>query len=129
MNERASTFLMFEGRAEEALALYRAAFPAAEVGAVQRHGDGPAQGQILRAELTIAGHALALFDSPAHHAFTFTPSVSLFIDCADEAVFDQRFALLSAGGGVLMAPASYGFSRKFTWIQDRFGVSWQLNLP
>lgn len=128
MGERVTTFLMFEGKAEEALALYRQAFPAAEVGPIERHGEGPAQGQILRAEITVAGHALRLFDSPAPHAFTFTPAISLFVDCADEAALDRRFALLS-GGAVLMAPGDYGFSRKFAWIQDRFGVSWQLNLP
>jgi predicted 3-demethylubiquinone-9 3-methyltransferase (glyoxalase superfamily) len=64
-----------------------------------------------------------------HHAFTFTPSLSLFVDCAGEDALDRRFAALSDGGQVLMPPADYGFSRKFAWVQDRFGVSWQLNLP
>lgn len=64
--------------------------------------------------------------SPAKHAFTFTPSVSLFVGCADEAELDKALAALSEGGGVLMPPNNYGFSRKFTWVNDRFGVSWQL---
>jgi predicted 3-demethylubiquinone-9 3-methyltransferase (glyoxalase superfamily) len=29
---------------------------------------------------------------------------------------------------VLMPPNNYGFSKKFGWLNDRFGVSWQLNL-
>ena len=82
----------------------------------------------MRAEFTIAGHRLACIDSPVGNAFTFTPSSSLFVECADEAELDRAFAALSAGVGVLMPPGNYGFSRKFAWVTDRFGVSWQLNL-
>ena len=44
------------------------------------------------------------------------------------ATFDRLFATLSEDGGVLMPPGNYGRSRNFAWINDRFGVSWQLNL-
>ena len=37
-------------------------------------------------------------------------------------------AALSRDGAVLMPLGGYGFSQLFTWINDRFGVSWQLNL-
>jgi predicted 3-demethylubiquinone-9 3-methyltransferase (glyoxalase superfamily) len=67
-------------------------------------------------------------DSPVKHDFTFTPAMSLFVDCADEAEIDALFAKLSEGGKVLMPLAAYPFSRKFGWLSDRFGVSWQLNL-
>jgi predicted 3-demethylubiquinone-9 3-methyltransferase (glyoxalase superfamily) len=64
-----------------------------------------------------------------HHPFTFTPAMSLFVDCESEAELDAAFGTLSAGGQVLMPPSNYGFSAKFAWVSDRFGVSWQLNLP
>ena len=38
-----------------------------------------------------------------------------------------RDAALSDEGAVLMPPGDYGFSRRFAWVNDRFGVSWQLN--
>ena len=68
-------------------------------------------------------------DSFVEHAFTFTPSMSLFVDCDDRAQLDRAFERLSEQGKVLMPPAAYGFSTWFAWVQDRFGVSWQLNLP
>jgi predicted 3-demethylubiquinone-9 3-methyltransferase (glyoxalase superfamily) len=123
------TQLMFEGKAEEAMTLYVSLF-GGSVGAVQKYGPGGPgpEGSIMRAEFTIAGHRLACIDSPAKHAFTFTPSASLFVECADEADLDKAFATLSDGGAVMMPPNNYGFSTKFTWVSDRFGVSWQLNL-
>jgi uncharacterized glyoxalase superfamily protein PhnB len=55
--------------------------------------------------------------------------MSLFVDCDSAAVLDAAFAQLAEGGQILMPIASYGFSQRFGWCCDRFGVSWQLNLP
>jgi predicted 3-demethylubiquinone-9 3-methyltransferase (glyoxalase superfamily) len=120
---------MFEGRAEEAMTLYVSLFQGT-VASVAKYGPGEhgREGTIKRAEFTIAGHRLACIDSPIQHAFTFTPAASLFVECQDEAEFEAAFGALSSGGSVLMPPGDYGFSRKFAWLNDRFGVSWQLNL-
>ena len=72
--------------------------------------------------------ALALY-AAVKHAFTFTPSISLFVDCRSAAMLDAAFAQLADGGHVYMRIANYGFSQRFGWCSDRFGVSWQLNLP
>ena len=55
--------------------------------------------------------------------------MSLFVDCQSDAEIERLAAALGEGGTVLMELADYGFSRRFTWLNDRFGVSWQLNLP
>jgi predicted 3-demethylubiquinone-9 3-methyltransferase (glyoxalase superfamily) len=55
--------------------------------------------------------------------------MSLFVDCSDEAQLEHLYAALSEGGQVLMELGDYGFSRRFGWVNDRFGVSWQINLP
>ena len=68
-------------------------------------------------------------DSSVKHDFAFTPAISFFITCDSEAEIDNLFAKLSEDGGVFMPPDNYGFSKKFAWVSDRFGVSWQLNLP
>jgi uncharacterized glyoxalase superfamily protein PhnB len=57
------------------------------------------------------------------------PSFSFLLDGADEAQFDAIWAGLAEGGTALMPVADYGWSQKFGWLNDRFGVSWQINLP
>jgi predicted 3-demethylubiquinone-9 3-methyltransferase (glyoxalase superfamily) len=54
--------------------------------------------------------------------------MSIFVECDNEAELDRVFAALGEGGKILMPPGNYGFSTKFGWCNDRFGVSWQINL-
>jgi predicted 3-demethylubiquinone-9 3-methyltransferase (glyoxalase superfamily) len=125
-----TTFLMFEGAAEEAMHSYVSLFPRSRVVSVDRYGPGEPgkEGSVKRAIFEINDARLMCIDSPIPHAFTFTPAISLFVECDDREQLDRAFAGLSAGGRVLMPPDSYGFSQWFAWTQDKYGVSWQLNL-
>lgn len=125
-------FLMFQGRhAEAAMNLYVSLF---EDGAVLevtrwRKGEQGAEGGVKLARFTAAGQSVLASGSPVEHAFDFTPSWSFFVDCASGDEQERLFEKLSEGGSVMMPLDDYGFSRRFAWISDRFGVSWQLNLP
>ncbi len=128
---KATPFLMFTGRAEEALVLYRDLFDDAEFDVVQRYGpEGPgAEGSIMHARLRIGDQVLIAFDSPPVHEFDFTPSLSLFVSCDSEEEIDRLFAGLGQDGFVMMPLSTeYGFAAKYAWLSDRFGVSWQLSL-
>jgi predicted 3-demethylubiquinone-9 3-methyltransferase (glyoxalase superfamily) len=128
---KVAPFLMFTGRAQEALDLYLTVFDDAEVVAVQRYGpEGPgAEGTIMHATFRIGDQVLMAIDSPPVHAFDFTPSLSLFVTCASEDEIDRLFAGLSEGGFVMMPLSTeHGFAAKYAWLSDRFGVSWQLSL-
>lgn len=129
-SQKITTFLMFEGNAEKAMDFYRSLFDDAEVVTLSRYGaDGPGtEGTVQHATFTLAGQQFMCIDSPAHHEFTFTPAVSLFVQCESEAEIDRLYAALAEGGGELMPLGNYGFSIKFGWVNDRFGVSWQLSL-
>jgi predicted 3-demethylubiquinone-9 3-methyltransferase (glyoxalase superfamily) len=129
MPRSVSTFLMFEGKAEEAMNLYVSLFPGSEIKSVERYGAGEdgVEGSVKRADFTVAGHPLVCIDSPIKHGFSFTPAVSLFINCESEVELDEAFGKLSVDGHLLMPPGNYGFSKKFVWLNDRYGVSWQLN--
>lgn len=122
-------FLMFEGCAEEAMTFYAGLVPRSEVVRVDRYDDsgpGPA-GSVRLAEFVLDGLHVRCSDSFVHHAFGFTPALSLFVTCAAEAEVDRLADALGAGGAVLMPAGDYGFSRRFAWVNDRFGVSWQLS--
>ena len=123
-------FLMFEGKAEEAMTFYVGLIPDSRVISIQRYGAGGpgAEGSVMMATFSLGGLTVMCNDSSVKHAFTFTPSTSLFLACRTEEEIDRLAAALGEGGQMLMALANYGFSRKFTWVNDRFGVSWQLNL-
>lgn len=125
---RIRPFLMFQGgTAAAAIDKYLAAFPGASVVSLTPHPE-PATG-IMLAELDLAGLRVPVSDSAVKHAFDFTPSTSLFVDVADRVVLERLVAELGEGGATLMPLGEYGFSTAFAWVNDRFGVSWQLNLP
>ena len=130
MSTTVRPFLMFTGQAEEALGFYVANLPDSAIVSLARFGAGEPgkEGTVKRALVRLAGQEVMAIDSPPVHAFTFTPSVSLFVDCADEAEIDRLYAAFIEGGSALMPLGSYGFSKKFGWLNDRFGVSWQFNL-
>lgn len=127
---RITPFLMFEERrAEEAVRFYVATFPGAELLELVPHpADPPGSAGLLRGRWRVAGQEFLAFDSPAPHGFGFTPSVSFFVELAGREEFEAVAARLAEGGTWLMPPGEYGFSARFGWVSDRFGVSWQLNL-
>ncbi len=125
-------FLMFQGAvAEAAMTLYTSLFADGEVLEISRYGaGGPGpEGSIVQAAFRIAGQTVRCSDSPVPHAFDFTPSSSLFVTCESAEQLAKLAEALSEGGKWLMPVNNYGFSRSFGWLNDRFGVSWQLNLP
>ena len=127
---QATPFLMFTGRAEEALGFYAATVPDSRIDSIDRYGadEQGREGSVRFAEATIAGLRVFAIDSPPVHAFDFTPSFSLMLDCADRTEFDSLVEALGQGGGLLMAPDDYGFCTRYAWLNDRFGVSWQVRL-
>ena len=121
-------FLMFEGAAEAAMNFYMAVFPSSTIDNITRFGaGGPGrEGSVMQATMSLKGQKLFFFDSPVKHAFTFTPSISLMVDCDSAAEVDRLFTALSDQGKTLMPLDAYPFARRFAWVNDRFGVSWQL---
>ncbi|MGN6612831.1 MAG: VOC family protein [Angustibacter sp.] len=131
MATTATPFLMFQNAdAEEAMTFYTDLFDDGRVLDVAKYGaDGPGpEGTIMVARFAIAGQEIRCSDSPVQHGFGFTPSVSLWVEAESDDELDRLFTALSDGGGILMPLGDYGFSRRFGWLNDRFGVSWQLNL-
>lgn len=125
MIRTAAPFLMFQGKCEEALTFYVQAIPGARITAMDRKPDGT----VAMARLSIAGLEIMANDSPPVHDFDFTPSTSTFLIVDKARDVDALAAALGEGGKLLMPANNYGFSQRFGWVQDRYGVSWQINLP
>jgi predicted 3-demethylubiquinone-9 3-methyltransferase (glyoxalase superfamily) len=126
----ARPFLMFQGgSAQAALDLYFATLPDSRMVRVEHYAQGEPGpvGSIKVAVFTLCGREFMCSDSPIRHGFTFTPSSSTFVEFDSVAELERVFGILSEGGQVLMPLDNYGFSQRFGWINDRFGVSWQLN--
>ncbi|MFJ8526459.1 VOC family protein [Bacillus sp. NPDC094106] len=128
--QKITTFLMFDGNAEDAMTLYTSLFNQSEIINISRYGaNGPGkEGTVMHATFTLNGQEFMCIDSNVKHDFTFTPSMSLYVNCDTEEEIDETFNKLVQEGEVLMPLAAYPFSKKFGWLNDKYGVSWQLNL-
>ncbi len=128
--KKITTFLMFEGKAEEAMNFYISLFSDSAIKSISRYGeseDGP-PGTVRHAVFALNGQEFMCIDSPVKHGFSFTPSMSLFVRLDAESELDKLYAALSEGGQVLMSLDAYPFSKKYGWVNDKYGVSWQLAL-
>ena len=130
-NSQIYSFLTFQKEdAEEAMNFYISLFDHSKIVDLTRWGTGAPgkEGTIMHASFILNGKQFMCSDSPAIHEWGFTPAVSNFVECSDETQIQMLFDKLSENGKVMMPLNNYGFSKKFGFIEDRFGVSWQLNL-
>jgi len=136
-----STFLTFVGdqcgKGEEAINFYISLFPNSEIKSIVKYDEGEAGGTpelIKYGVFTLNGVSYMVSESNYNHAWSFTPGVSIFVDCNTEDEIQTLFDALSSNGGNVMIPldsykeGTYGFGKKFGWCEDRFGISWQVNL-
>ncbi|UVI28391.1 VOC family protein [Paenibacillus spongiae] len=123
-NQKINAFLLFKGQAEEAMKFYTSVFDESEINHVLHQEDG----SVLHATFTLKGQTFMCIDSMPNHPFTFTPAISLFVTCDSAEEIDRVYETLCQGGKVLMPMNSTPVSERFGWVEDKFGVSWQLNL-
>jgi predicted 3-demethylubiquinone-9 3-methyltransferase (glyoxalase superfamily) len=131
MTQELRTFLTFQrGAATGALELYRDVFADFELIEIDHYGPadvGP-EGTVKVAKFRLAGSDFSCADSPIDHQWGFTPAVSLWVECDDGDELQRLFDRLSDGGNVYMPLDDYGFSTRFGWVGDRYGLTWQLNV-
>jgi predicted 3-demethylubiquinone-9 3-methyltransferase (glyoxalase superfamily) len=114
--QKITPFLWFDGKAEEAMNFYVSIFKNSKVVSVTRYGDaGPGpKGSVMSATFQLEGQQFyALNGGPQ---FTFTPAISLFVNCETQKEVDKLWEKLSEGGR----------KDRCGWLQDKFGLSWQI---
>jgi predicted 3-demethylubiquinone-9 3-methyltransferase (glyoxalase superfamily) len=116
MQKKIRPFLWFDGNAEEAMNFYVSIFKNSKVGTVNRYGDGGPgpKGSVMSATFELDGEEfMALNGGPK---YTFTPAISFFVNCETQQEVDELWEKLSAGGN----------AHRCGWLQDKFGLSWQI---
>ncbi len=120
-NQMITPFLWFDHQAEEAVNLYTAIFPDSGVGKVVHNGEA-----VLTVGFSLGGQSFVAMNGGPH--FKLNPSISIYVVCETEAEVDLAWQALSVGGQVMMSLDKYPWSDKYGWLNDRYGVSWQISL-
>jgi predicted 3-demethylubiquinone-9 3-methyltransferase (glyoxalase superfamily) len=124
--------LWFDNAAEDAAHFYTSIFRNATIGRIARYGEegheihGRPAGSVMTVEFELDGYTLlGLNGGPLFHL---TPAISLFAMFETEADIDAAWAALGDAGTVRMPLDAYDWSKRYGWLDDRYGVSWQLAL-
>lgn len=116
--DKVSTFLWFDGQAQQAAEFYTGLLPDSRITAVTRSPmdyPGGRAGDVITVAFTLGGRDfIAMNGGPGH---PLTDAISLSVDCDDQAEIDRYWDAFSEGG----TPLACG------WIRDRFGLHWQVS--
>ncbi|HEX9981918.1 MAG TPA: VOC family protein [Thermoanaerobaculia bacterium] len=121
--EKITPHLWFGTEAKEAGAFYTSLFAGSSVKSTTTLHNTPS-GSVDVVTIDLAGHELTLLS--AGPLFKFTPAISFLVACETKEEVDELWSKLSPGGSALMELGSYPFSEHYGWIQDRYGLSWQV---
>jgi predicted 3-demethylubiquinone-9 3-methyltransferase (glyoxalase superfamily) len=114
--QKITPFLWFNNNAEEAANFYTSIFKNSKIGDISRCGDvGPGpKGTVLSITFELEGQKFMALNGGPH--FSFTPAISLFVNCETQQEVDEFWEKLSDGGQI----------ERCGWLRDKFGVSWQI---
>lgn len=125
-------FLWFNDQAEEAASFYVSLFRNSKIETKCYYNEDIAEvagrpvGSLMTVDFQLEGQDFVALNGNTESPFT--SAISFFVACEAPEEIDRLWQKLSEGGTVLMPWDKYPFSEKYGWVQDKFGVSWQLIL-
>jgi predicted 3-demethylubiquinone-9 3-methyltransferase (glyoxalase superfamily) len=128
---QATPFLTFQPAsgpsAADAMTAYVELFDDGQILSDLRRGPGESggEGTVALAEFLVAGQKFRCSDSPIIHEWNFSPAISIWVDCSSANEQHRLFTALAVEGREHLPLGDYGFG-PFGWVQDRFGINWQL---
>jgi len=131
MKQKITPFLWFDSQGEEAANFYVSTFHKSRVGNMTRYAKAGfdvhhmPEGSVMTTEFEIEGmRFVALNGGPV---FKFNPSISFLVACNQKEEVDILWSKLSQDGGpTIMVLGSYPMSERYGWLQDKYGLSWQV---
>jgi predicted 3-demethylubiquinone-9 3-methyltransferase (glyoxalase superfamily) len=128
--QKINPFLWFDDNAEEAANFYTSVFKDSKIKTTTKYSEesaeasGRPKGSVMTVAFDLYGQPfVAINGGPI---FKINPSISFFVNCKTETEVEELWNKLSNGGKILMALDKYPFSEKYGWLEDKFGVSWQI---
>lgn len=124
--------IWFDKDAEEAAKFYTSVFQDGKIISTTHYPEagqevhGMEAGTVLTINVQMEGYHFTLLNGGPH--FTPNPSISFFVDRKTKEEIDELWEKLSEEGTELMPLNTYPFSPYYGWVQDKYGVSWQLML-
>ena len=114
--QKITPFLWFDGQAEEAVNFYVSTFKNSKIIHASRYGEGGPgpKGSMISATFQLEGQVFMALNGGPH--FTFTPAISLFVNCETQEEVDELWNRLSDGGS----------QDRCGWLKDKYGLSWQI---
>ena len=117
MKNKIATCLWFDRQGEEAAKFYASIFKNSKIGRIARYGKnspGGPEGTVMTVEFELNGSPFLALNGGPH--FTFSPAISLVVNCDTQAELDEMWDRLLAGGK----------EQQCGWLSDKYGVCWQI---
>jgi predicted 3-demethylubiquinone-9 3-methyltransferase (glyoxalase superfamily) len=114
--QKITPFLWFNNNLEEAMQFYTSVFKNSKVENISRYsaaGPGP-EGTVMSGTFQLEGQRFLALNGGPHYSFT--PAISFFVNCETQEEVDELWEKLSEGGT----------KGRCGWLQDKFGLSWQV---
>lgn len=115
MSQKITTFLTYNGQAEEAMKLYTSLFKNSKIIDFNRVPGPDGKIAILGGSFELEGQMFMCMDVPG--GFPLGEGMSLYVECNDQAEVDHLYDGLTANGGE---------TQPCGWLKDKFGISWQI---
>lgn len=125
-------FLWFDNNAEEAVNFYTSVFSDSKIKTITRYNEASAKAagrpkdSVMIVAFDLYGQSFTAINGGP--AFKLNPSVSFMVYFKTEKEVEDLWKKLSDGGKILMTLDKYPFSEKYGWVEDKFGVSWQISM-
>ena len=121
--QRITPFLWFDDKAEEAANFYVSIFKNSRMGNISRYGEeaakvsGRAKGTVMTVTFQLDGQEFMALNGGPH--FKFSEAISFLVNCETQQEVDELWEKLSQGG-------KGGREDQCGWLQDKYGLSWQI---